>query len=63
LILTRAVTAAALELFPQSLAAMAIGPVQLMKVHNIGLAYGYRLDQGSIRERSAFAGVGLTGQV
>ncbi len=55
--------AAALELLPQSLATMAIVPVQLKTVHDIGRAHGYALDQGSIRELLAIAGVGLTGQV
>jgi uncharacterized protein (DUF697 family) len=63
LILHRAILAGALELLPQSLATMAIVPVQLKTVHEIGRAHGYALDQGSIREFLAIAGVGLTGQV
>jgi uncharacterized protein (DUF697 family) len=42
---------------------MAIVPVQLKTVHDIGKAHGYALDQGSVRELLAIAGVGLTGQV
>jgi uncharacterized protein (DUF697 family)/tellurite resistance protein len=63
LITSRAVLAAALELLPQSLATMAIVPVQLKTVHDVGRAYGFTLDQGSIRELLAVVGVGLTGQV
>jgi uncharacterized protein (DUF697 family) len=63
LILQRAILAGALELLPQSLATMAIVPVQLKTVHDVGRAYGYALDQGSVRELMAIAGVGLTGQV
>lgn len=63
LITSRAVLAAALELLPQSLATMAIVPVQLKTVHDVGRAYGFALDQGSIRELLAVVGVGLTGQV
>lgn len=63
LVLQRAILAGGLELLPQSLATMAIVPVQLKTVHDIGRAHGYALDQGSIRELLAIAGVGLTGQV
>lgn len=63
LVLNRAILAAALELLPQSLATMAIVPVQLKTVADIGRAHGFALDQGSVRELLAIAGVGLTGQV
>jgi len=63
LVLQRAILAGGLELLPQSLATMAIVPVQLKTVHDIGKAHGYALDQGSVRELLAIAGVGLTGQV
>ena len=63
LVLNRAIMAGALELLPQSLATMAIVPVQLKTVADVGKAHGYALDQGSVRELLAIAGVGLTGQV
>jgi uncharacterized protein (DUF697 family)/uncharacterized tellurite resistance protein B-like protein len=62
-ILHRAILAGGLELLPQSLATMAIVPVQMKLVHEIGRAHGYTLDQGSVRELLAIAGVGLTSQV
>ena len=62
-ILNRAILAGGLELLPQSLATMAIVPVQMKLVHEIGRAHGYTLDQGSVRELLAIAGVGLTSQV
>ena len=62
-ILNRAILAGGLELLPQSLATMAIVPVQMKLVHEIGRAHGYALDQGSVRELLAIAGVGLTSQV
>jgi len=63
LVLNRAILAGALELLPQSLATMAIVPVQLKTVADVGKAHGFALDQGSVRELLAIAGVGLTGQV
>jgi uncharacterized protein (DUF697 family)/tellurite resistance protein len=63
LVLNRAIMAGALELLPQSLATMAIVPVQLKTVADVGKAHGFVLDQGSVRELLAIAGVGLTGQV
>jgi uncharacterized protein (DUF697 family) len=63
LVLNRAIMAGALELLPQSLATMAIVPVQLKTVADVGKAHGFALDQGSVRELLAIAGVGLTGQV
>lgn len=62
-ILNRAILAGGLELLPQSLGTMAIVPVQMKLVHEIGRAHGYALDQGSVRELLAIAGVGLTSQV
>jgi uncharacterized protein (DUF697 family) len=62
-ILNRAILAGALELLPQSLGTMAIVPVQMKLVFEIGRAHGYSLDQGKVRELLAIAGVGLTSQV
>ena len=56
------VTNAALEVLPESLASMAILPLQVRLVYQIGKAYGYELDQGHIKEFVATLGVGLTGQ-
>jgi uncharacterized protein (DUF697 family)/tellurite resistance protein len=61
-IVSASVTNAALELLPESLASMAILPLQLRLVYRIGQAYGYELDQGHIKEFVAALGVGLTGQ-
>jgi uncharacterized protein (DUF697 family) len=56
------ITNAALELLPESLASMAILPLQVRLVYKIGKQYGYELDQGHIKEFIAALGVGLTGQ-
>jgi uncharacterized protein (DUF697 family)/tellurite resistance protein len=56
------ITNAALELLPESLASLAILPLQVRLVYRIGKAYGYELDQGHIKEFIAALGVGLTGQ-
>lgn len=52
----------ALELLPQSLASMAILPLQTKMVYRIGKAYGYELDGSHIKEFAATLGVGLAGQ-
>jgi uncharacterized protein (DUF697 family)/tellurite resistance protein len=52
----------ALELLPQSWASMAIIPLQIRMVYNIGRAHGVELDQGHIKEFIAAAGVGMTSQ-
>lgn len=61
-ILNYALLCGALELLPQSWAALAIIPLQIKMVHSIGQAHGYALDQGHIKEFLAAAGVGLTSQ-
>ena len=61
-IVSASVTNAALELLPESLASMAILPLQVRLVYQIGKAYGYELDQGHIKEFLATLGVGLAGQ-
>jgi uncharacterized protein (DUF697 family)/tellurite resistance protein len=61
-ILDASITNAALELLPESIATMAILPLQARLVYNIGKAYGYELDQGHIKEFAATLGVGVTGQ-
>ncbi|HPA16708.1 MAG TPA: DUF533 domain-containing protein [Verrucomicrobiae bacterium] len=62
LILNCAVLNGALELLPQSLATMAIIPLQMRMVYQIGKAHGHQLDQGHIKEFLAALGVGLTSQ-
>jgi uncharacterized protein (DUF697 family)/tellurite resistance protein len=52
----------ALELLPQSLATMAIIPLQMKMVYRIGRAYGFELDRGHIKDFLATVGVGLTSQ-
>lgn len=61
-ILNAALLNGALELLPQSWASMAIIPLQVRMVYNIGKAYGIELDQGHIKEFITTVGVGLTSQ-
>lgn len=61
-IVNASITNAALELLPETLASMAILPLQVRLVYRIGQAYGYELDQGHIKEFIATLGVGLAGQ-
>lgn len=62
MILKAAVLNGALELLPQSLASMAIIPLQMKLVYRIGKAHGYELDRGHVKDLLATLGVGLTGQ-
>lgn len=62
LILDAAVLNGALELLPQSLASMAIIPLQMRLVHRIGRMYGVDADKTQIRELLTTLGVGITGQ-
>jgi uncharacterized protein (DUF697 family)/tellurite resistance protein len=52
----------ALELLPQSLASMAIIPLQMKMVYRIGKAHGYELDRGHVTDFLATVGVGLASQ-
>jgi uncharacterized protein (DUF697 family) len=61
-VLNHAILAGALELLPQSLATMAIVPLQMKLVYGVGKAHGYALDRGHIRDFMATAGVGLAVQ-
>ncbi len=63
MILKYAVLNGGLELLPQSLASMAIVPLQMKMVYRVGATFGYQLDQGHIRELLATVGVGMTSQV
>jgi uncharacterized protein (DUF697 family)/tellurite resistance protein len=61
-ILNHAILNGAIELLPQSLATMAIIPLQMKLVYRIGQSYGYEMDKGHVKEFLATAGVGLTSQ-
>lgn len=63
MIMNYAILNGALELLPQSLATMAIIPLQMKMVYRIGKKYGYELDRGHIKELLAAAGIGLSSQV
>jgi uncharacterized protein (DUF697 family) len=63
MILRYSILTAALELLPQSLATLAIVPLQTKMVYRIGAKYGYTLDAGHIKEFIATVGLGLTSQV
>lgn len=62
-ILKYAILNGALELLPDTLATMAIIPLQMKMVHGIGRSHGVELDSSSIKEFLAVAGVGLGSQV
>lgn len=62
MILNASITNAALELLPESLASMAIIPLQMRLVYRIGKAYGYAMDRSHAKDFLATLGVGLTGQ-
>jgi len=62
MILNYSILNGALELLPQSLASMAIIPLQMRMVYRIGKAHGFELDSGHIKDLLATLGVGLTSQ-
>jgi uncharacterized protein (DUF697 family) len=61
-ILNASILNGALELLPESLSTMAIIPLQMRLVYNIGKSYGFDLDRGHIKDFLATIGVGLTSQ-
>ena len=61
-ILQASILNGALELLPQSIATMAIIPLQMKLVYKIGRVHGYEADKSQIRDLLATLGVGLTGQ-
>ena len=61
-ILNAAILNGALELLPENLSTMAIIPLQMKLVYNIGQAHGYQLDSGHVKDFLATVGVGLTSQ-
>jgi uncharacterized protein (DUF697 family)/tellurite resistance protein len=62
MILNASILNGALELLPQSIASMAIIPLQMKLVYRIGKAHGVEADKAQIRDLLAALGVGLTGQ-
>jgi len=62
MILNYSILNGALELLPQSLASMAIIPLQMKMVYRVGKAHGFELDRGHIKDLLATMGVGLTAQ-
>jgi uncharacterized protein (DUF697 family) len=62
-ILRYAILNGALELLPETLATLAIVPLQMKMVHGIGKAHGADLDRASIKEFLATAGLGLGSQM
>jgi uncharacterized protein (DUF697 family)/tellurite resistance protein len=62
MILNYSILNGALELLPQSMASMAIIPLQMKMVYRIGKAHGFELDKGHIKDFLGTLGVGLTSQ-
>lgn len=62
MILNYSILNGALELLPQSLASMAIIPLQMKMVYRIGKSHGFDLDKSHIKDFLATLGVGLTSQ-
>ena len=61
-ILKAAILNGAIELLPENLSTLAIIPLQMRLVYQIGQSYGYELDKGHIKDLLAALGVGLTSQ-
>jgi uncharacterized protein (DUF697 family)/tellurite resistance protein len=62
LIMRASITNAALELLPETIASMAIIPLQMRLVYRIGRAHGYEMDRSHAKDFLATLGVGLTSQ-
>lgn len=63
MILRYSILNGALELLPETLATMAILPLQMKMVWRIGKAHGFELDRSSIKEFLATAGIGFGSQM
>ena len=63
MILNYAILNGALELLPESLATMAILPIQMKMVYRIGKSHGVEMDRSRIKEFLAVAGVGIGSQM
>lgn len=57
-----AILAGALELLPQSMATLAVLPIQTHLVYRVGKAHGFALDAGHVKEFIGVLGLGLTSQ-
>lgn len=62
-ILNHALLAGGLELLPDTVATMAILPVQMRLVYEVGKAHGVTLDRGHVMEFLGVIGVGVASQV
>lgn len=62
MILDASILNGALELLPESIATMAVIPLQMRLVYRVGKAYGFGLDRGHVKDLLATLGVGLTSQ-
>jgi uncharacterized protein (DUF697 family)/tellurite resistance protein len=63
MILKYSILNGALELLPETLATMAIIPMQMKMVYRIGKSHGVELDRSNIKDFLATAGVGIGSQV
>jgi len=61
-ILNAAIVNGAIELLPENLSTLAIIPLQMRLVYQVGQNYGFELDAGHIKDLLATLGVGLTSQ-
>jgi len=61
-ILNYAILNGALELLPDTMASMAIIPLQMKMVYRLGKSYGYELDSGHIKDFLMTAGIGMASQ-
>jgi uncharacterized protein (DUF697 family)/tellurite resistance protein len=59
----RAILCGGLELLPQRLATLAILPLQMQLVYQIGKRHGYELDRGHVQDFLGVAGVGMASQL
>jgi len=59
----QALLAGALELLPQSIATVAVIPIQMRLVYRIGADYGQKLDSAQIKDLLGVLGIGVAGQV
>ncbi len=63
MILRYAIVGGALELLPQTMATLAIVPLQTKMVYRLSKKHGFELDQKSVAEFMAAVGLGLASQV
>ncbi|MFN8643163.1 MAG: DUF533 domain-containing protein [Candidatus Binatia bacterium] len=63
MVLNYAMLTAGLELLPQSMASLAIIPLQTKMVYRIGAQHGVTLDRTQVTELLGAVGIGLTGQL